>query len=208
MTLVALAPIGLWFAMGRKMERGWLVASTWLLSGVFLGVLPFTLRNLIASGRFVVLVNSWIQIPYFLIPPEVAEKPIGVPSAVEAIRMASGIFARDPTGTLWVEIRKVLFTFGLTTFGPRGETATNALAVLPPLFAVSVWYGCIPTSLAIALVTFVVSHVLAMVLAAPWTFHLKSILPLHASFLFGAAYMLQVPRLRVRSLPSRKAADL
>ena len=34
------------------------------------------------------------------------------------------------------------------------------------------------------------SHVAAMVLAAPWTYGYKTILPLHAVFLFGSVYLL------------------
>jgi Dolichyl-phosphate-mannose-protein mannosyltransferase len=195
LTLVGLAPIGLCFARWhRTSRRSLLVACAWLLAGAFLGLLPFTLRNLIAAGRFVLLVNSWIQLPYFLIPPEVTTKPGGIPEFGEAVRMARDIALRDPVGTFWVEIRKVLFTFGLTSFGPRGLMTTSALIVLPPLFLLSVWLRRIPAALAVALVTFAISHVVAMVLAAPWTFGVKSILPLHGAFLFGAIYLLDEAR--------------
>jgi len=51
----------------------------------------------------------------------------------------------------------------------------------------------------VAVVTFAVSHLLAMVVAAPWTFHYKSILPLHAAFLFGAAFLLNGPSVAAAS---------
>ena len=47
--------------------------------------------------------------------------------------MARDIFVRDPAGTIWVEIRKVLFTFGFTGFGPPGSPPRTALFLLPPL---------------------------------------------------------------------------
>jgi hypothetical protein len=189
LTLIGLAPIGLWCAPNTS-TRARIQASGWLIVGVFLGLSPFTLRNLIASGRFVVLVNSWIQIPYFLIPPEVTEKPGGIPGFGEALRMARDIFVQYPARTLWVEVRKLLFTFGLTGFGPPGERTMPVLVTLTILFAVASLYRRIPKVILVVLITFAVSHVIAMVIAAPWTFSIKSIIPLHIVFLFGSAFLL------------------
>jgi hypothetical protein len=193
MTLVYLAPFGLAGALGVRSPKRWLVASAWLAAGVALGLLPFTLRNGIAAGRFVVLVNSWIQIPYFLIPPEIPEKPGGMPGLLEALGMAWVIFLEYPVRTIVVEVRKVLYTLGVTAVGPPGMLQGHALAVLPVLFGAAVAARRLSGPTAIAVVTFAVSHLLAMVVAAPWTFHYKSILPLHAAFLFGAAFLLDRP---------------
>jgi hypothetical protein len=192
LTMVGFAPIALLAASSARSTRTWVVATAWLMAGVLLGLLPFTLRNLVASGRFVVLVNSWIQIPYFLVPPESVERPQGSPGLVQALLMAKDILLRDPMGTLWVEARKLLFTMGFTTFGPHGGAA-GKLFVLPVLFAVSAFFRRIPRVLLIVLVAFAASHVVAMVMAAPWTSGLKSIQPLHAAFLFGAVYLLDRP---------------
>jgi len=192
MTLVYLAPVSLWLAMHRPPLRRWLAACAWLLGGVFVGLLPFTLRNAIAAGQFVVLVNSWIQIPYFLIPPEVADRPGGVPGLVEALVMARGIFLADPLGTLWVEARKLLFTLGLTAAGPTGPglLQANGLSVLTLLFVVAAARRRLRGPTGVAVVTFAISHLAAMIVAAPWTFHYKTIIPLHAAFLFGATFLL------------------
>ena len=190
MTLVYLAPVGLAIALGVRSPRRWLVAALWLAAGVALGLLPFTLRNGIAAGRFVVLVNSWIQIPYFLIPPEIPEKPGGAPGLLEAVGMAWRIFLEYPVRTLTVETRKLLYTLGVTAAGPADMLQARVLPVLPLLFAAAVALRRFTGPTAIAVLTFVASHMAAMIVAAPWTFHYKSILPLHAAFLFGAAFLL------------------
>ena len=191
MTLVYLAPVGVACAVGVRSPKRWLVAAVWLTAGVALGLLPFTLRNGIAAGRFVVLVNSWIQIPYFLIPPEIPEKPGGMPGLLEALGMAWAIFVEHPPRTLIVEARKILYTFGVTAAGPQEMLQANLLAVLPALFGWAVATRRFAGATAAAVLTFAVSHLLAMVVAAPWTFHYKAILPLHLAFLFGAAFLLQ-----------------
>jgi hypothetical protein len=188
--LVGLAPLGLLVSMWPTRPRSWVTASLWLAAGVFAGLLPFTLRNLVASGQFVVLVNSWIQIPYFLVPPEVVDRPGGTPTFLEAVRMARDIVVSDPWGSLWVEVRKVVFTLGYTSIGPQGAAVGNSLTVLPPLVVLALWLKRVPRAVAIVLVTFAASHMLAMVLAAPWTMGLKTILPLHLGFLFVAVWLL------------------
>lgn len=191
--LVGCAPVGLFVAQRQRTRAARAVSSAWLLAGVFLGLLPFTLRNLVASGRFVVLVNSWIQIPYFLIPPEVAERPRGAPTLMQALAMAKDIWLRDPLGTAWVEVRKVVFTLGYGGRGiaPADASPSNSLSVMTPLFACALWLGRVPRTLAIVLTTFAISHLMGMVLAAPWSFGLKTILPIHAAFLCGAVFLLQ-----------------
>ncbi len=190
MTLVYLTPFGLLLALPRRAVWPWMSATFWLALGVALGLLPFTIRNYLAAGRVVVLVNSWIQIPYFLIPPELPDKPGGFPGLLEAVVMAWGIFLEFPQRTIAVEWRKVLYTLGVTEAGLDGALQANALVFLPFLFTWAIATKRIPRATAIALVTFALSHLLAMVVAAPWTFHYKSILPLHAALLFGAMFLL------------------
>lgn len=197
MTLVYLAPFGLLATKGPRSWRAWAIASACFAAGVALGLAPFTLRNGIAAGKFVVLVNSWIQIPYFLIPPEIPEKPGGMPGLLQAVGMAWEIFKEFPTRTVITEARKVLYTLGVTAVGPPGMLQANALAALPVLFGAALYLRRLAGPTAIAVSTFAVSHVLAMFIAAPWTFHYKSIVPLHAAFLFGAAFLLQRPAVAV-----------
>lgn len=191
--LVGCAPVAFVLTQSARPLSTRVGGAIWLLAGVFVGLLPFTLRNLVASGKFVVLVNSWIQIPYFLIPPEVKEKPVGAPTLVQALGMARDIWLRDPLGTAWLEVRKVVFTLGYGGPGiaPADAAPSSSLSVLTPLFAAALWLRRIPRTVAIVLCTFAVSHLMGMVLAAPWTFGLKTILPIHAAFLFGAAFLLQ-----------------
>ena len=65
------------------------------------------------------------------------------------------------------------------------------------LLAVSAWRRRIPPVLLAVLLTFTVSHLLAMVIAAPWTFGIKTILPLHLACLCGAAFLLDRDQRRV-----------
>lgn len=190
MTMVYLSPAAVWLALPRQSVTR---RATWigcLLAGVVVGLAPFTLRNLVAAGQPVVLVNSWIQIPYFLVPPEMPDKPGGRPGLGQALVMAKDMFLAHPARTLWVEIRKVLFTLGATAFGPPGMASANGLSVLTLLFSVAAWCGRVQGPLLVVLATFAASHVAAMVIAAPWTFWYKNILPLHLVFLFGAAFLL------------------
>jgi hypothetical protein len=190
MTLIYLTPFALWFAMGRPSVMRWAKATAWVAAGVFVGLLPFTIRNLIASGQFVMLVNSWIQIPYFLIPPEMVDRPGGIPTLGQALVMAKDIFLAYPMRTITVELRKILYTLGYTDAGPAGFDNARLFMGLTALFVWSIGSRKVRGPLAIAAVTFAVSHLAAMIIAAPWTFHYKSILPLHAVFLFGAAFLL------------------
>jgi hypothetical protein len=190
MTFIYLAPVVLWFGMTDAHPERRVRAALWMLAGVAIGLLPFTLRNVLAAGRFVVLVNSWIQVPYFLVPPEIAEKPGGIPGPLQAVAMAWDIFREYPIRTVWLTVRKLLYTLGVTAVGPAGILQANSLSVLTPLFIIAVLFRRIPRATMLALVAFVVSHVAAMVLAAPWTFHYKTILPLHAAFLFGAVFLI------------------
>jgi hypothetical protein len=91
----------------------------------------------------------------------------------------------------WVPALLCTLGHGGRGIAPADASPSSSLSVLTPLFALSLWLRRIPPMLAIVLVTFAVSHVMGMVLAAPWTFGLKTIQPIHGAFLAGAAFLLQ-----------------
>jgi hypothetical protein len=62
--------------------------------------------------------------------------------------------------------------------------------VLPVLFALSLWSGRIPRPLRNAILVFGASHLIALTIAAPWTYGYKTIIPLHLLFLVSAAFLL------------------
>jgi len=177
--------------MGQRLRTAGGVAA-----GFVLGLAPFALRNLIVARKAVVLVSSWIQLPYFLVPPEVAPNPVPAmfdhnPSLVESVGAVLRIFAADPVGVIGLELRKVAFTLGMTHWGmPGGSVLHPELLVLTALFIAVMVTRRLPAALRLTLGTFAVSHLVAMVLAAPWTYGYKTILPLHAVFLFAAVHLL------------------
>jgi hypothetical protein len=91
---------------------------------------------------------------------------------------------------LVVELRKLGFTFGWLRLGPPGEPATWDFVILSLLFVTALILRRIPRGVALVVSAFAVSHVGSMVLAAPWSYVLKPILPLHLAFLFGAGFLL------------------
>ena len=167
-----------------------------VLAGFLVGLAPFGVRNLIVAGKFVVLVSSWIQLPYFLVPPEVTPNPVPAmfstaPSLPESLLTVGRMFFDDPTGVVRLELRKVAFTFGMTDWGmPGGSTRHPELLLLSALFVAVLVRRRLPLPLGIVVCTFALSHVIAMVMAAPWTYGYKTILPLHAVFLVSACYLL------------------
>jgi len=163
-----------------------LVAAT---LGFATGLAPFAARNLIMSGHFELLVNSWIQIPYFLIPPGVKNNLSGQPGLLESLRLAAGIIWADPLGTIALELRKIAFTLGFTQLGPPGIKAQPWLVALTLLYILSLALRRVPVRTAVVLAVFGASHIMAMVLAAPWSYGYKNVLPLQAAFLFAAAYL-------------------
>jgi hypothetical protein len=190
MTMVYLAPAAVWLGLSTHPVARRAAWTGCLLAGVVMGLLPFTLRNLVAAGQPVVLVNSWINIPLFLVPPEIPDRPGGRPGLGEALLMAKDIWLAYPARTLCVEIRKILFTLGVTALGPAGMASANGLSVLTVLFSVAAWRRRLQRTLLLVLGTFAASHLAAMVIAAPWTFWYKNILPLHVAFLLAAAFLL------------------
>jgi hypothetical protein len=159
-------------------------------AGFLVGVAPFTIRNWIVSGKPVLLVDSWIQIPHFLTPPEAPSRATAVSGLGEALQQAWALLASQPAEVAAVELRKLGFTFGWLTLGPPGEPATLEFVALSMLFMTALLLRRIPRTLAFVLCAFAVSHTTAMILAAPWTYGYKTILPLHLAFLLGGAFLL------------------
>jgi hypothetical protein len=158
------------------------------------GVMPFTIRNWIVSRKFVLLVESFVMLPIFLYAPEETATGFMIggrpPGLTQSLAQFFHVWATRPVDTAWVELRKLLFTFGLTWFGPSGSHWTKYLWIYPLLFILALALRRVPRHLRDAMIIFAVSHIVAMVLAAPWTYGYKTILPLHLVFLIGAAFLL------------------
>lgn len=191
--LYLVAVLFLWRGAARRAR---VLVAAGILAGFVAGLAPFTVRNYVMAGRAVVLVSSWIQLPYFLIPPEVTPNPVlamfsRTPTLGESLGAVAQIVARDPVGVLGLELRKLAFTFGVTHWGmPGGSQLHPEFLVLSVLFAAVLILRRLPADLLMVVGVFAFSHVMAMVMAAPWTYGYKTILPLHAVFLFSAAYLL------------------
>ena len=163
--------------------------------GFFAGVAPFTLRNWIVSKRFVLLVASFIMLPYFMYGPEETRPSFlidgNVPTGTQAIMQAWDTFAARPLQVTWVEIRKVLFTFGITAVGPAGiDWWPWIFPIFPILFGVALYTRRVDRPVKAALLIFCASHLIAMVVGAPWTYGYKTILPFHMAAIIGAAFLL------------------
>lgn len=169
--------------------------------GFAVGVSPFTLRNWIVSRKFVLLIASFVMLSYFLYPPEAKLPQFAIdvpgsatgrpPNLVESLHQFVDCWRQFPMRTLWTEIRKILFTMGLTEFGPAGMRWVSYLFVIfPILFVLALRSGRIPRHLRNAILIFGASHVIALVVAAPWTYGYKTIVPLHFLFIITSAFLL------------------
>jgi len=176
------------FGLGSPRRRVAQIACFW--AGVLAGLAPFAARNWIMSRRLVLLVNSWIQIPYFLYPWW-EPKPIPpLRSLSEALQQAWLFALARPWTVVDMEARKVAFTLGLTEVGPAHVGSHPLLLAGFALFVAALLLRRMPRPLAVVLGSFAVSHLAAMVVAAPWTYGYKTILPLHAAFLVGGVHVL------------------
>jgi hypothetical protein len=186
------AVLGLFVVLGRKdRPTRWRVgAALTIVAGFLVGLLPFAIRNWIVSKKVVLLVNSWIQIPYFLYAPEEPNRATLVSGLGEALQQAWRMAAERPMHVLIIELRKLGFTFGWLRLGPPGEPATWDFIVLSLLFVTALILRRIPRGVTLVVSAFALSHVASMVLAAPWSYVYKPILPLHLAFLFGAGFLL------------------
>lgn len=172
-----------------------LAVAAVLVAGFALGLAPFAIRNYVVSRRPVLLVSSWIQLPYFLIPPErpnpVYSKHGTPPTLVESVAWAVRIIREDPVQAAVVEGRKLLFTLGATHVGMAGTTAHPEFLAITVLGLAALWRRHGPPALRATLLVFAGSHIIAMLMAAPWTYGYKSILPLQVAWLAAAAYLFQ-----------------
>lgn len=184
--------------LGSFAQRVWKAVQ--FGTGFACGVSPFTIRNWIVSRKFILLTSAFITIPYFLFAPGERIPNLSVhgrmPGFMDSMRQAIAIWLARPGHTTWVEMRKVLFTLGLTWYGPQPNYSWY-LWIYPVLFAIAVWFRRVPRYLRDAVLIFAISHFIAMVIAAPWTYGYKSILPLHLVFLICGCLLL--PRRRERS---------
>ena len=159
--------------------------------GFAAGVSPFTIRNWIVSKRFVLLVASFIMVPIFLYPPGEPFPSFTVhghtPGLIDALRQTLGVVAERPLQVLWVETRKVGFVLGLLFLGPEGVKYPSYFFVTTLLFLFALWAKRIPWAIRNVLVAFALSHIAAVVIATPWTYGYKTILPCMSHFSSGSA---------------------
>jgi Dolichyl-phosphate-mannose-protein mannosyltransferase len=164
------------------------------LAGFIVAIAPFTFRNWLVTGRFVLLVNNYITFPNYLVGPGDVLPPLtthGMPGFLEAIAQFMQIFATRPLHYAWVETCKVLFTLGLTQFGPPDVPVPRTLIALTLLFAFALWRRRIDKPVAWTILAFCASHMAAMLAATPYTYGYKTILPFHLALLAGAAFLLK-----------------
>lgn len=164
--------------------------------GFFAGVSPFTIRNFLVSGKFVLLVASFVMLPFFLYPPERLPPDLLVdgapPGLTASLRQVAEIVQERPLEVAWLEIRKLAFTLGITQLGPARSAAPRYFVITTLLFVWALWTRRIPWALQYAIVTFALSHLAAVVIAAPWTYGYKTILPMHVAFLVGIVFLLPI----------------
>lgn len=189
----ALLAIVLQKRIGTLLSR--LGAAVAFVFGFGAGVSPFTLRNWLVSGKFVLLVSSFVMLPMFIYAPEEAAPPmndkIGRPlGAVESVQKFAEIVAERPLKSAWVEIRKIGFTFGYTFLGPQAGSFPAIFFVFPIAFAFALKTRRVPWSVQTVILAFSASHVAACVIATPWTYGYKTIVPMHFAFILGIAFVL------------------
>jgi len=189
MTFAGVFPLAV-FAFRRKPVSGRARAAGMFVAGFLAGVAPFAIRNWIVARKFVLLVNSWIQIPYFLYRWDEPNPVTPVASLADALARAFEIFRADPLRVVDIELRKLAFTLGFTQAGPSYAGTHWEFPALLLLFVVALAMRKVPKVTAVVLGAFALSHVAALLLAAPWTYGYKTILPLHAAFLFASVYLI------------------
>ena len=166
-----------------------------------IGLSPFIARNYVMSREVVVTATLSHAITAALIPPEggvalvkFKENP---PRWSDALRGGLEMFQQQPAILLWLEGRKVLYTLGFTKLGPPGSPQEVFPAFLV-LFAAAAWLKRIPGHLMLAIGAFMVSHLAAVVIAYPWSYGYKTILPVQYLMLFCGMFL----------FASRTTADL
>jgi hypothetical protein len=168
------------------------VAAGTFGTGFALMIAPFTIRNWIVAHKLVPLMSSYVILPVFLFGPgQNPDQSLGDGTISGSIRAFLSILAHAPGRSLWLEIRKVLFTLGFTqVFDGFNINSSILLILVPVAFLMAARARRIPRPMLIAIGTFAVSHLVAMVVAAPWTYGYKTILPFHLMLAAGAAFLL------------------
>lgn len=166
-----------------------------MAAGYALTLAPVILRNWIMAGQAVAMVTLSHAIPISLIPPE-AQGQVALPTAnlfswSSSLQLALSLIQADPWGVAWLETRKVLFTLGLTNLGPGGPRLIWEFPLLCLAGVLAVALGRVPWRTAAVLGAFVLSHLAAIVVAYPWTYGYKTILPVHLVFLFCALHLVR-----------------
>lgn len=165
-----------------------------LFVGAYAFVLaPFVMRNYVMSGQAVMVVTLSHAITVALIPPEggiTAPAMMSMPPTwFEALGAAWQMFLAEPWLLIWLEVRKVLFTLGFTNMGPAVITLQYEFPVLLVLCIAGLRARVLPRWFLLTFGAFFVSHLTAMVIAYPWTYGYKTILPVQYLFLFCALYV-------------------
>jgi 4-amino-4-deoxy-L-arabinose transferase-like glycosyltransferase len=178
--------------LGSFFRRVWLASSYSV--GFFAGVSPFTARNWIVTGKFVLLVASFVMLPHFLYAPEESVPSFNIngspPNLQQSVRQFLDIVAERPLQSVWIETRKIAFTLGITALGPAEGTFPSYFFLFTILFGVALWTGRMPWAIRNTLLVFTISHLVAITIASPWTYGYKTILPFHAALLLGIAFLL------------------
>ena len=180
---------------GATPWRQRLLRAASFVAGYGIVLLPFILRNYIMSGKAVMVVTLSHAITVALVPPErTPPRPPSIPPPwFEALYAAWQMFRNEPALLAWLEVRKVLFTLGFTNLGPPGM---KLISVFPVLFGgavMAVALRAVPRWLLPAFGAFLVSHLAAVVIAYPWTYGYKTILPVQYLFLFCSFYAVAWP---------------
>jgi Dolichyl-phosphate-mannose-protein mannosyltransferase len=161
-------------------------------AGFFIGLAPFTIRNWMVAHKFVLLVDSIVEMPWFLtLPghPRYLEVNGHMPSFGESLVLLVKVIASAPLAVVELEMKKVLFTLGFMRFTPT-PVAPSLLFIFTFTFAAALLLRRVPKPVAAALLAFCGSHLLAVMMASPWTYGYKTILPFTAAMIAGSAFLL------------------
>ena len=197
MVHVAYVPLALLLLREFGGLRRRILGGAAFVAGFFAGISPFTMRNWIVSHKFVLLVSTIVEIPHFLFiggeqaPVAPGSLRTGTGELVtlgDSLRLFARIYMSAPVHFTWMELRKVLFTFGYSV-GPHDIHLPMYLFLFPLAFAAALWLRRIPRPMAAALLAFCASHMMAMVMAAPWTYGYKTILPFILATMAGGAFL-------------------
>lgn len=180
--------------LARRLDiRERMIRAALFVGAYAVTLLPFLIRNYIMSGQAVLVVTLSHVITHGLVPPEGGITPPSLstwpPPWSEALWGAAQMFKSEPALLVWLEIRKALFTLGFTNLGPSNVHLQYEFPVLLALFASALWLKRVPSHLLLAIAAFLISHIAATVIAYPWTYGYKNILPVQYLFLFCALYL-------------------